>query len=384
MAVHRGHGEQPPPPLQQADTDPSATLCIIYTSGTTGAPKGVLFSHRMLRIATEAALMVTGARAGDRLFLWEPLCHVGGAQMLLTPFMADVQLHIVPAFSASRFWDQVARAGATHLHYLGGVVDILLQVPATIPDRHTLKVAWGAGLGVKTWKAAERALGVLVHECYGMTECSSFTTFNAEGRPGSIGRPLPWFEVELLDAAGKPVAVGEHGEVVVTSRIEGAFLRGYLNNPEATRDALKEGRFHTGDSAWRDADGFLYFVGRRTDSMRVRGENVSAWEVERAFAHHPAVSRSAAIGVAGAVGEQDILLYLCPKDGRLPKDSSAVSAELARWAAEHLASYQVPRYYKWIDRFELTPSERIRKHLLSRDLAGSWDRVAGAVVGGIG
>ena len=368
-------------PLRRVDSASDATLCLIYTSGTTGAPKGVQFTHRMLRIATEAALMVADGRPGDRLFLWEPLCHVGGAQMLLAPFLRPLQLHVYPGFSASRFWKQVTQSGATQLHYLGGVIDILLQLPREDIPPHSLRIAWGAGLNRDAWAQVRQAFGVEVRECYGMTECSSFATVNLEGRPGSIGKPLPWLDMELVDTEGRPVGTGEHGEIVLSSRIPGTLLGGYLDNPQASADAVRDGRLFTGDYAWRDADGFYYFVGRRTDSMRVRGENVSAWEVERVFAQHPALARSAAVGVTSAIGEQEILLYLQPATDTPPADPDALAAALAAWAASRMASFQLPRYYRWVERFDLTPSERIRKHLLARDVEGAWDRTAGPAAG---
>ncbi|MGF6774095.1 crotonobetaine/carnitine-CoA ligase [Paraburkholderia sp. GAS199] len=345
-------------------------LCIIYTSGTTGAPKGVVFTHRMMRISSEAALRVADVREHDRLFMWEPLCHIGGAQMLLLPFLMPVSLHVVPRFSASQFWPQVKRAEATQLHYLGGVLDILMQLPpGTEPREHTLRVAWGAGIAASAWNAIEQRLNVQLRECYGMTECSSFATLNTTNKPGSIGRALPWFELELLDENGREVGIGEPGEIVLTSKVEGALLPTYLKNEEATQSALRGGKLHTGDHARRDADGDLYFIGRRTDSMRVRGENVSAWEIERIFAAHPAVQASAAIGVASSVGEQDILLNVQFKQDAVTWET------LHEWASERLASFQLPRYYRAVAHFEMTASERIRKHLLSRDTGDAWDRL---------
>lgn len=348
-------------------------LCIIYTSGTTGAPKGVVFTHRMMRIASEAALRVADVRDSDRLFLWEPLCHIGGAQMLLLPFLANVTLHAVPRFSASQFWPQIERAGATQLHYLGGVLDILMQLPEREqPAKHTLRVAWGAGVSASSWEPIQTRLKVSLRECYGMTECSSFATANVTGKAGSIGRALPWIDIALLDENGRPVKEGEAGEIVLTSKVEGTFLPAYLKNPDATRAALRNGRLHTGDRARRDADGDLFFIGRQTDSMRVRGENVSAWEIERIFAAHPAIRASAAIGVASAIGEQDILLDVQFKDE--PVEWPALHA----WACERLASFQLPRYYRAVAGFEMTASERVKKHLLSRDTGNAWDRLATA------
>jgi crotonobetaine/carnitine-CoA ligase len=212
-----------------------------------------------------------------------------------------------------------------------------------------------------------------------MTEGSSFATLNAEDRPGSIGKALPWLTVELLDDRDRPVPVGEPGQIVVSSRVPGAFFSGYLDNPGATREALRHGKLYTGDMARADADGHLYFVGRRTDSMRIRGENVSAWEIERIAAAHPDVSAAAAVGVESGIGEQDVLLYVLWREGRAQAFDG-----LSAWLGERLASFQWPRYYAAVERFETTPSERIRKHLLPRALDGAWDRLSAAARAGSG
>jgi crotonobetaine/carnitine-CoA ligase len=372
QAARYPHGA--PRAVALAHDDP---LCIMYTSGTTGAPKGVVFTHRMMRIAGEAVMLVADVRPGDRLFLWEPLCHIGGAQMLLMPFFEAVELHVVPGFSATAFWSQIARAGATQVHYLGGILDILMQLPPqAAPHAHTLRAAWGAGVGVAAWQATRERLGLELRECYGMTECSSFATLNTSGKPGSIGRPLPWITVELLDDQGAPVIPDETtrtGEIVLSSPVDGVFLPAYLENPEATHQALRAGKLHTGDSARRDLDGDLFFVGRRTDSMRVRGENVSAWEIERVFAAHPAIRTTAAVGVETLIGEQDIMLYVQFEDAVSPSGSTPTWSELHSWAAQRLAAFQLPRYYQAIAQFELTPSERVRKHLLPRSVQDAWN-----------
>ncbi|HVZ45188.1 MAG TPA: AMP-binding protein [Ramlibacter sp.] len=354
------------------ETAPSDTLCIIYTSGTTGPPKGVMFTHRMMRIAGEAVLRVAAIGDGDRAFLWEPLCHIGGAQMLMVPFLAGAQLHVVKRFSSRLFRGQWQSARATHFHYLGGVLDLLMRLPdSDTQPPPSIRVAWGAGASALSWAGIRDRFGCELRECYGMTECSSFATLNESGTPGSIGAPLPWMRIDLLDDAGQAVAAGEIGEIVLSSDLEGVFLPGYLDNPEATAKVIRDGRLHTGDMARELPGGEFAFVGRRTDSMRVRGENVSAWEVERVFARHPCIEAVAAVGVPGEIGEQDILLYVQFKDGRC-----AIWSELAEWARPRLAAFQLPRYYAVVERFELTPSERIRKHLLPRTAQGAWDRAA--------
>ena len=358
----------------RADIQPLDTLCIMYTSGTTGAPKGVLFTHRMMRVASEAALRVAGARPGDILFLWEPLSHIGGAQMLLVPFLCKVTLHIVERFSASSLWEQMSRSQATHLHYLGGILEILMRVPVPARGTHALRTAWGAGLTVQSYGQARKLFGLELRECYGMTECSSFATLNETGKAGSIGKALPWLRVDLLDDAGEPVQDGVAAEIVISTDVEGAFFGGYLDNADATAKVLRDGRLHTGDFARRERDGDLYFVGRATDSMRIRGENVSAWEVERVLSLHPAILACAAVGVRSDVAEQDILLYVQAKPGKVMDWDSFV-----HWAQEQLPAYQVPRYYQRVEAFEVTPSERIRKTLLPRSTDDAWDRMAPAM-----
>jgi carnitine-CoA ligase len=182
---------------------------------------------------------------------------------------------------------------------------------------------------------------------------------------------LPWFDVALLDAAGKPVAVGARGEMVVRERLPGALTQGYFNDPEATTKALRNGAFHTGDLASSDAAGNLYFHGRMTDSVRVQGENVAAAEVEEVVRKHPAVEDCAMIGVVADVGEAAIKLFVQPKAGM-----SLLARELSDWLAPRLARYQQPRYIAVVQEFERTPSQRIMKHKLSKRTDDAWDAVA--------
>ena len=349
-----------------------APFAIMYTSGTTGQPKGVLVSHRMLRLAGDAAALVSGARDGDVLYVWEPLFHIGGAQMMVLPLIRDVPLVIAERFSASRFWADISASGATHMHFLGGILQILLKQPPAPLDRgHGVRVAWGGGCPKEVWRPFEERFGVAIRECYGMTECSSFTTANLDGPVGSVGKSLPWFDVALVDVAGKPVALGERGEMIVRERLPGSLTRGYFNDPEATAKALRNGAFHTGDLASADATGNLYFHGRMTDSVRVGGENVAAVEVEEVARKHPAIEDCVMIGVATDVGEAAIKLFVKPKAGM-----SLLAQELSDWLAPRLARYQRPRYIAIVEEFERTPSQRIMKHNLSKRTDDAWDMAA--------
>ncbi len=347
---------------------PDAPFAIMYTSGTTGPPKGAVVTHRMMRLAGEAVARLSDARAGDTFFVWEPLYHIGGAQLIVLPLIRPVRLAMVARFSASRFWDEVRAARATHIHYLGGILQLLLKQPPRPDDaRHDVRIAWGGGCPAGIWRAFEARFGVAIRECYGMTEASSLTTSNDAGVVGSVGRPLPWFQVELRDPDGAPAA--DAGEIVVRTSLPGAIFPGYLRNASASARALRDGALHTGDLGRFDADGNLQFLGRMGDSVRCRGENVSAWEVERVAAAHPDVADCAMIGVAATIGEQDIKLFVQPRAGAI-LDPPALFA----WLGERLAPYQVPRYLALVDAFERTPSERIMKHRLSASLDDGWTR----------
>jgi len=352
--------------------DPADLAAIMFTSGTTGPAKGVMVSHMMLELAAEGVALCADLVSGDNLFMWEPFYHIGGAQVLLLPLLRDVRLTITEKFSASRFWQQLTDTGCTHIHHLGGIVQILLKQPESEWERsHKVRIAWGGGCAPEAWRPFEERFGVQIRECYGMTECSSLTTWNNEWVVGSVGRPMPWFEIDLVDETGRVLGLDEgRGEIVVRTSLPGAITQGYFRNPEATKKAIRPSGFHTGDLGSWNADGMLFFHGRMTDSVRCKGENVSAFEVESVAARHPDILDVAMVGVPADIGEYDIQLFVQPRAGTNP-DPAAIWA----WMAERLAPHQRPRYIVLTSDFPRTPSQRIQKHLLPKLPEGRWEAV---------
>ena len=349
--------------------EPDDIVTISFTSGTTGLPKGVTVTDRMLRCCGHAASRLTDLRPGDIFYSWEPLYHIGGSEVLVMGVQNPITLAMVERFSVSRFWRDARAFGATHIHFLGGVLGLLLKEPPRGDDReHPVRFAWGGGCPVDVWRAFEERFGVPIRECYGMTETSSFTTQNRDGKVGSVGKPLPWFEVRIVDDAGCALSAGQRGEIHVREKIPGLITKGYFNNPEATAAILRDGWLLTGDVGYFDEDGDFYFIGRKKDSIRRRGENITAFEVERIANEHPAVAESAVVGVRNEISDEDVKIFL-----RLKSGASLAPLDFIHWAETRMARFQVPRYIAFVAEFTKTPTERIRKELLARDCAGIFD-----------
>jgi Acyl-CoA synthetases (AMP-forming)/AMP-acid ligases II len=352
--------------------DESRHAALFFTSGTTGAPKAAILTDRSLRACTAAVAIATDAREGDVYYVWEPLFHVGGSQMLLLPFLHEVRLAIVEKFSVRRFWDDIDRFDVTHFHYLGGILQLLIKnAPRPATGAPRVRVAWGAGAPAGLRSAVASAYGVEIREVYGMTETGSINLVNVGGATGSMGSPIEPYRAGVIRPGSSPpefLGAGVVGELVIHDSGERLVTSGYLGQPTASAELLRDGWLRTGDLAYQDEHGEFYFAGRLKDSLRHRGENVSAWEVESVTNLHPDVEESALVGVPNDFGDDDLLLVVKLRDGA-PHDP----ADLHRWCSLRLAKFQVPRYIRFVQHFEKTPSERIVKAAIDRDIRSDWD-----------
>jgi len=194
-------------------------------------------------------------------------------------------------------------------------------------------------------------------------------TANIDGPPGSIGKPLSYYEISLLAEDGSAVIEpGDKGEIAIRALDPRLGFLGYFRNPQADAAARRGELFLSGDLAHRDANGNLYYAGRKKDMLRRRGINIAAWDVESVFAQHDAVAEVALVGVPSDLGEDELKLFV-----RLREGASITPADLIHWCSGKLPYFQVPRYVEFIDAFPKTPTQRIQKKELSRGVRGVWD-----------
>ncbi len=355
----------PLPPVSPDDIS-----MLVYTSGTTGNPKGVMLTHQMYVASGQGFAHWTEATSDDRFFTCLPFFHAN-AQYYSTmgTLAAGATLVVEERFSASRFWDQVRNANATVVNFIGMMMPVLSKQPESPLDRHnSVRLFYGSpSFDPPFLQAFQDRFATDIIVGFGMTECcyGAIEKIGDTRRPNSSGQPRqhpdPRFrnEVAIVDDDGNPLPTGQPGEIVLRNP---AVTPGYWRLEDQTRETLQDGWLHTGDMGRLDDDGFLYFVDRKKDVIRRRGENISSQEVEDTIKAHPSVLDCAVIAVPSELGEDEVKAYLTPRPG------SAIDPEqIVHWCAARLAYFKVPRYYEVRDDLPRTPSMRVRKDILRRE-----------------
>lgn len=355
----------PPPP--QADD----CSVIVYTSGTTGFPKGVVHTHRNFVTIAEGFVGRMNLQPSDRLLIVLPLSHVNALFYSLGgAIAAGASVSVVERFSASRFWRTVAETQATEVNIVAAMGSMLASRPiGEFAPGHRLRKLYGAPLPGNVVEAFHRRFNVpIVIEGYGMSEIPGVASqpMGEPPRIGSFGKPcahpnpaVPATEMLVMDDCGHPVGDDVVGELWVRTP---TIMREYYRAPALTAAAIQDGWFLTGDLVRRDSDGWFWFVGRRKDIIRRRGENISGAELDRIVGEHPAVAEAAAIGVPSPLGEEDILLAIVPKAGH-----ELVIAEIVEWCRDRLPAFKWPAYISVVDDLPKTPTHRVAKYRLRQD-----------------
>lgn len=347
--------------LAPEDLPPSAAAMVLYTSGTTGTPKGAVITHTSLLLHTSVlSQRVLGLGPSSVVLCVLPLSHSYGCRMaMLAPFFAQARLIVLPRFDAGRALAVLREEQVTWAPVVPTMLAAWAAAPAADGGGNP-SLGWvlsaGAPLEEEIARRAEAKLGVEVRQGYGMTE-ATFSAINAppdERRFGCVGRPVWGIEVRIVDDAQCDVRVGETGEVLVRGH---NVMSHYLDDPEASARARKDGFMHSGDIGRLDAAGRLYIVDRIKDMIIRGGYNVYPSEVEAALAQHPSVAQVAVVGRPDAYYGEEIVAVV------VPAKPLAVE-ELSKFASERLGRMRRPRDYVFCEALPLGPSGKVHKRTL--------------------
>ena len=324
--------------------DPREDLvAIIYTSGTTGRPKGAMLTHRNLFFNTLSVQQALQLQPGQETFITVlPMFHAFAATAcMLSPLLYGNAIVPLPKFDPGQIADAIAATHATVLCGVPSMFTSLLRLPdAQVPKFASLRytVSGGAALPVEVLAQFQRKFGKVIYEGDGPTECSPVTCVNPIGgraKPGTVGLPVPFVEMQIRDDSGAELPCGQIGEICVRGP---NVMKGYWKLPAETRDAFFGEWFRTGDLGCVDADGYFSIVDRKKDMIIVNGMNVYPRIIEEILYKHPAVREAAVVGEPDELHGEIPVAYLALKEG-----ATATGADIRGWCRENLGRHEVPR-----------------------------------------
>jgi crotonobetaine/carnitine-CoA ligase len=356
---------------------PADLACFIYTAGTTGPSKGCMLSHNYVVSLADQIARAWDRRRDDVVLTPLPLFHFNAISVCVVgTLLLGGSAAIERRFSVSNFWPEIKRTNATMVSMLGSLA-ILIANAEDHPDQHghALRLCAAAPMPPDTDRAWQERFGCKTFSGgYGLTEASLISMLDAgePNKPGACGKPnTHQFDVRLVDDADIEVDVGETGEIVCRPKGPNLMFAGYWNRPDATLEATRNLWFHTGDLGRFDEDGYMYFVDRKKDALRRRGENISSFEMEKVLFGHESVKDAAVHAVTSPLGEDDVKITVVLQDG-----STLTEEELCRWVAERVPFFAIPRYVEFRSDLPRNPVGRVLKYELRAEgvTGNTWDR----------
>lgn len=345
-----------------AHYDPHA---IAFTSGTTGPSKGALAPNaHAVTFALDTARTMR-LLEGEKIYnSGMPLFHSLATWMGLLPALITCSEYmLLERFSASRFWPDVHAFGATVALGVFTLPPILMKQPPRDDDGSTTLKRFIVTQHNDAFE--QRYNGCRLLNTYGQTEtgCVTLTPYGEPPRPGSCGKVNDQtFEVRIVDDHDNECPIGVAGEITVRPKLPYVMMTEYYNMPAETNAAFRNLWFHTGDRGRVDEDGYMYFVDRKKDAMRRRGENISSYEIESVINRHPAVLECAVIAVPSPLGEDDLRAVVIPKP-----DESVTHRELWEFFEKNMPRFWIPRYIEFRAALPKTPNQKILKYQLREE-----------------
>lgn len=340
---------------------------LIYTSGTTGNPKGVMLTHANLDAMTASFVEWFELGPEDHSLLVLPLFHANGIVLgTLSALRAGGQVSITGRFSRDRFFADVERLRPTYFSAVPAIYSLLSSLPDEVrPDTSSLRfaVCGAAPMPAELIARFEQRFGVTIVEGYGLSETTCASTINplhGVRKPGTVGLSLPGQQVAVIGDDGRPLPVGDVGEVVISGPV---VMAGYLGRPEETAKAIVDGWLRTGDLGRFDADGYLQIVDRIKDMIIRGGENLYPKEIENALYTHDDVREAAVVGAPDSVlGEVPVAFV------SLRPEATVSAEQLASHVRTILSSFKCPTRITIIDELPKNPVGKIDKPAIRRGL----------------
>ncbi len=364
-------------PPRGVDVRPSDLACLVYTAGTTGPSKGCMLPHNYVVGLGDQVARAWKRRSDDVVWTPLPLFHFNAiAICVVGTLIVGGSAAIARRFSVSGFWEEVRRTNATILSLLGPVA--LMVQTATGPDDavgHSVRLMAAAPLAPETDRYWREEIGTDTFSAgFGLTEASLLAVLPAgeTNTPGAAGKVnTDDFDVRIVDDGDNDVASGEVGELVARPRLPHSMFAGYWRRPEAWTSVTSNLWFHTGDLCRIDDETNLFFVDRKKDYLRRRGENISSFELEKTFLAHESLRDVAVHAVASDLGEDDVKVTAV-----LEEDADLDEEALCRWSAQRLPYFAVPRYVEFRSELPRNPVGRVLKYALRDEgvTEATWDR----------
>lgn len=359
------------------EINPESLAIIMYTAGTTGLPKGVVMRYNKAVGGVPWSAFKMGGRAmvrrDDILYTCLPLFHANALFLTtIRGLCAEVNVVLSRRFSASRFWDETRRYGVTTFNSLGAMLSILMKQPEKENDSdNPVKMILSAACPASIWESFENRFNVKIFEAYASTDGGGFAVANYGNAPvGSMGKPVGCV-AKIVDDDDNEVPVGEVGELIFKVVDKKARKVEYYKDEKASEAVIRDDWLHTGDLVYQDDGGFLYYVDRKRDAIRRRGENIATYGIEKIIGSHPKVLESAVFGVPSELGEDEVMVSVVLKPGETLKPE-----EFIDFCEEKMAYFMVPRYVDFVDSLPKSRVERIRKFELKECgvTPSTWDR----------